>query len=61
MKTQFNIKYRKSLAITPDAFCLVESERQRVYRRTGVLKPRYEIVSDIICAALGARGEVSNA
>ncbi|MDR2554132.1 MAG: hypothetical protein LBC64_01780 [Fibromonadaceae bacterium] len=52
---------RKGLTVTSKAFNLVESERLRLLRRTGKLKPRYEIVSDIICAALGERGKVGNA
>ena len=55
------IALKKGLTITPDAFSLVESERLRMFRRTGVLKPRYEIVSEIIIAMLGPRGEASNA
>jgi len=50
---RYGVEPRRQLMVSPMAYQALEKERHRLLRKTGVLKPRYEIASDIICAALG--------
>jgi hypothetical protein len=42
--------------LTPQARAAIDNERDKIFRETGILKPRYEIASTIIINALGASG-----
>jgi len=42
--------------LTQEACTALERERERILRSTGILKPRYEILSELVLATLG-RGE----
>jgi len=57
MQHRSTYKRLRHQGITPEACRAIEQERELHYRRTGVLKPRYEIISEIIMTALGKGGE----
>jgi hypothetical protein len=48
---------RKMLAITKQARVAVDNERERIFRESGILKPRYEVASQTLLAALAPKQE----
>jgi len=53
MKIKTTLKLRHQ-GVTPEACLVVEKERDRIYRTLGVLKPRYEIISEAILRVYGS-------
>ncbi len=50
-----NNNERVQVAITQPAFKLIELEREQIFKKTGVTKPRYEIASEAIIKAYGGK------
>jgi hypothetical protein len=44
---------RKMTELTMEARALIEEKRSSIYRSTGVLKPRYELVSEAVINQYG--------